>query len=434
MHKSSLSRLFAALMIAALITACKKEPDLIGLDLLPEGDYLGMSFTDTTTIIAYTLAEDSLPSDELSTSILGYMNDPVFGRTMASFYTEYRLPANNVSFGANAVADSVVLTLVYSGVYGDSLSQHTIKVYELSDTLGFDKTYYSNSEVAYNPIPIGQVTFVPNLKAADSVDGKYMPPHLRITLSQQYASKLMNASDSTLSSNAYFREVFKGLYIAPEPVTTTPSGALLYFDLLHDNSRINVYYRNSNDTTSIALPINSACARFNNYTHFGHEGASPLMLQQFAGDTAAGDQQVFLQSMAGTKVKLRFPYLKNIPEKANIAVNEAILVLTNDDAESALKPPSQLALRALSDTGTYKMMYDESIGTAYFGGRYVNNGEYRFRVSKYVQDMMRNPETRDNGLMLLISGSSLKGDRVVLSGPGGTASRMKLIIYYTLIE
>jgi hypothetical protein len=47
---------------------------------------------------------------------------------------------------------------------------------------------------------------------------------------------------------------------------------------------------------------------------------------------------------------------------------------------------------------------------------------------------MSNPDAKDNGLMLLIAGSSLSGNRVVLKGPANTTGRMKLVIYYTLIE
>ncbi|WP_236695620.1 DUF4270 domain-containing protein [Lentimicrobium saccharophilum] len=434
MHKLSFNRAILAIIFALSITSCNKEPDLIGIDLLPDSDYLNLSFTDTSTIIAYTVREDSLRTDELSANLLGYMNDPVFGNVLASIYTQFRLPTNNVTFGENPVADSIVLTLKYSGIYGDSLSQHTVRVFELADSINVDSSYYSHNTVPVIPQQIGEAVFVPNLVEADSVDGAFVAPHLRITLTQAFAEKIMTAGEETLSSNAYFLEVFKGLHITVDPFTTTATGSILSFDLVDDLSRITIHYHNDTDTTSIRLPINASCARFNNYEHFNYSGADPELLQQLAGDTTAGANRIFLQAMAGTKVKLRIPYLKNIPENARIAVNEALLIFTNDDPGSSLPPPTQLAIRALSSTGAYVVLPDENIGSAYFGGKYINNSEYRFRLTKYVQDRMRYPEAEDHGLMMVIAGSSLTANRAVIKGPASSNNRVKLVIYYTLVE
>ncbi|HCT69840.1 MAG TPA: hypothetical protein DF409_01020 [Bacteroidales bacterium] len=79
-------------------------------------------------------------------------------------------------------------------------------------------------------------------------------------------------------------------------------------------------------------------------------------------------------------------------------------------------------------------MPDENIGSAYFGGKYINNSEYRFRLTKYVQDRMRYPEAEDHGLMMVIAGSSLTANRAVIKGPASSNNRVKLVIYYTLVE
>jgi hypothetical protein len=141
-----------------------------------------------------------------------------------------------------------------------------------------------------------------------------------------------------------------------------------------------------------------------------------------------------MQAMAGSKVKLRIPYLGNISQNAQIAVNEAILVLTNNEPESVFAAPALLAIRALSDSSTYLILPDETIGSAYLGGSYINNKEYRFRITKYVQDRITYPDVEDNGLMLITSGGSLSANRLVLNGPDNPSDRMKLVIYYTLIE
>lgn len=426
------------LVAVLVIASCNKEPDLIGLDLLPEGDRLNMSFIDTSSIIAYSVREDSLITKNLSSNLLGYLNDPVFGPVKASFYTEYRLQATNNSFGENPVADSIVLTLVYDGVYGDSLTQHTVQVFELADTLinNAKHSYYAYSSEPVLPTPIGEATFIPNLKEADSVDGKYVKPHLRITLTQEFANRILNASEEALSANKFFKHVFKGLYIDAAPVSPGSPGSILYFNLLDEMSRISLYYHNDKGASSIKFLINSTCINYNNYNHYNYASAAPELLQQFAGIADPAHSQVFIQSMGGSKVKIEIPWLKNIPKNANIAVNEAVLIFTDSEPGGVFKAPKQLFIRALKDDGNYSFLPDESdgFGPQYLDGRYSNKHQYQFRVSKYVQDRMRYPDKPDNGLILVIPGGSLTANRLILNGPGHATDRMKLVIYYTLIE
>jgi len=424
--------LFAVLGIIAI--SCNKEPDLIGLDLLPPGERLNIDFTDTSTLVAYTLKEDSLRTDELSVNLLGSISDPVFGTTTASIYTQYRLSKNNVSFGENAVADSMVLTLTYTGAYGDSLASKTIRVYELADTLNFDTSYYSNHTIPTLPELIGEATFVPNLKKADSVNGNYMPPHMRVVLTQAFANKIITADTNTLINNKNFQEIFKGLFITSEPSTSPGTGSVLYLNLLDAVSRLKLYYHNDTDTTSIDFPIGSLSARFNHYNHNDYTGADPSLLQQFNGDTLPGNQRVFVQAMAGAKVKLRIPYLKALAANKRIAVNEAILIVSVEDTSGIYVVPGQLALKKITESGTLTSLPDEAEGSTFLDGRSRSGKEYRFRVTRYIQNRLLNPEEPDFGLMMFAFGSSLSSNRVTLSGPGATDRKMRLLIYYTLVD
>jgi len=417
-----------------IMSSCKKEPDLIGLDLLPPGERLNLGFIDTLSINAYTLREDSLRTDELSVNLLGSISDPVFGTTTASIYTQYILTKNNLTFGENAVADSMVLTLVYSGVYGDSLELKTIRVFEMADTIKADSAYYSTRTIPTLPEMIGEATFVPNLKEADSVGGFYYPPHLRIMLSQDFANKMITADTNDLANNENFRKAFKGLFITSANATTPGTGSILYLNLLDAVSRVKLYYHNSLDTTSITFAIGSTSARFNHYEHFDYNGADPMLLQQFNGDTAVGQQRLFVQAMGGAKIKLRIPYLKALAENKKIAINEALLIVKSDDTTGAYKMPPVLAIRKITETGEYEGLPDEIEGSYFVDGAVNGNTEYRFRITQYLQQRFKNPAEPDYGLMLVGSGSSIMSNRAVLKGPGNSTGAMKLLIYYTLVD
>ncbi len=424
--------LFAVLGIATI--SCQKEPDLIGLGLLTPGERLNIDFFDSSTLVAYTLREDSLRTDELSVNLLGSIADPVFGTTTASIYTQYRLSKNNVSFGTNAVADSMVLSFTYKGVYGDSLASKTIRVYEMADTLNFDSSYYSFQTIPTLPELIGEATFVPNFKKADSVNGDYMPPHMRIVLSQAFANKILTADTTTLKNNENFKKIFKGLFITSESATTQGTGSILYLNLLDAVSRLKLYYHNSTDTTSINFPIGSLSARFNHYDHNNYTGADPMLLQQFNGDTLPGSQRLFIQAMAGAKVKLRIPYLKALAANKRIAVNEAVLIVSVQDTSGTYDVPGQIALKKITESGTLTSLPDENEGLTFLDGKSRSGKEYHFRITRYVQDRLLNPDNPDYGLMLLGYGSSLSGNRVILNGPGTNEKRMRLLIYYTLVD
>lgn len=431
MLKNRLLIAFSAAVVLLVMFSCNKEPDFVGLDLLPGGDRLGMDITDTLDILAHTISEDKLRTDALSINLLGHINDTTFGQVSASIYTQYRLESSNFKFGAGAVADSMFLTLVYAGRYGDTLSPHHVKVYELDDKLTAEneKVYYSNDTCAIKSNPIGDITFVPDFRP-DTV--RKLPPLLRIPLTYEFMQKFITADESTLSTNNLFMEVFKGLFLEADPTAISGAGSMLYFNLLHAESKLQLYYHNDTDTAAkVNFIITNNAIKFNHYDH-DYTSATPLLKQQLQGDILAGEQKLYLQSMAGTKVNLRIPYIGSIPGKEKIVVNEALLVFTNAEPQSMFLPPPQLSLRLYSDSGEYVIFPEERYNALYFGGQYQKRGEYNFRITKYVQERMMHPEEPDYGMVLIVAGSALSSNRVVLYGPGSETSAVKLKIYYSM--
>lgn len=403
----------------------------MGLDLIPESDLLSHEFIDTTTIIAYSVMEDSLRTDIMTTNLLGSVSDPEFGVTTASIYTQFRLSSINVSFGTNPVADSIILTIPYKGIYGDTLATQNIRIHELDDTLSQHKLYYHVSTLPVQSQIIGQASFVPNTWLVDSVDGVKVLPHMRIALSHEFANKIINAESATLAENKVFTKVFKGLYLTSEDATTPGSGAIMYLDLNHSQSKITLYYHNSTDTLTEEFLINSNSVKFNHYNHFDYSGANPLLLDQFSGNPDSGEEKLFLQSMGGVKIKLEFPFLESLANK-KIAVHEAALILENDNPDEFYPMPSLIGIRTY-DTA-YHVLPDESEGSSYINGIAVTNSRYRIRITRYVQNRLLHPEEPDDPLFIIGAGSSLSSNRAVLKGTDAGPNRMRLLIYYTPVE
>src|SRR5947207_1624171 len=94
-----------------IILASCNDPDVIGLDVQPQSDLINLKFSDTTSVTAYTVREDSLRCDETTLQLLGSYMDSVFGRTDAAIYAQVTPPQAAVNLGDSLGLDSIVLTL-----------------------------------------------------------------------------------------------------------------------------------------------------------------------------------------------------------------------------------------------------------------------------------------------------------------------------------
>src|SRR5438128_2241993 len=81
-----------------LFSSCK-DPEELGLEVIPSSDQLALLSTDTLTLMTRTVKEDSLQTypvlnalgNSLTSQLLGNYRDPVFGKSDASFYTQVKL-------------------------------------------------------------------------------------------------------------------------------------------------------------------------------------------------------------------------------------------------------------------------------------------------------------------------------------------------------
>ncbi len=114
MKKNHLMLRFAGLTILASLFffSCEQEDRFVGSDVV-DGSAVNLNRV-LLDLTAYTVMPDTLRSDEYSLNpniSLGVYNDPTFGKTKTSFYSQLRLSLLNPEFGDNAEVDSVVLEL-----------------------------------------------------------------------------------------------------------------------------------------------------------------------------------------------------------------------------------------------------------------------------------------------------------------------------------
>jgi hypothetical protein len=429
------------LVSALLLTNCNDDKNSLGLDIQPPDDKLNVFSVDTATVIAYSQLVDSIKTDETSVSLLGSLVDPVFGKTTANFYTQLRLSQTAFDFGATPFPDSLVLALDYSKIYGDTNAAITVRIYELSEQINLDSSYFSNQTLVVNSILLGEKTFVPNLSDSLIVMNDTLPPHLRIRLSDLSSTlvdKLLFAPADSMASNASFLNYFYGLYVTAEPANS--GGAIIYFDLMSSLSEMSLYYHNgTDDSLQFDYLINSNCARFGHFTH-DYSIADPTFKSQVVdNDTLMGKNTCYVQALAGVRTHVRFPYIKNFYANGNIAVNEARFFLSCQETDPELDVATILIMVKRTEEGSYTILDDQLESAGYFGG-YYDKGKhgYWFRITSSIQELMRS-EDPDYGFDIYLSGGAVNAERVLLDGtnpqlPENAEDRMKLVVTYTTLN
>lgn len=422
--------------ISVLIISCTKEPDTIGLDVQPPSDRLGTEFTDTTQILAFSVLEDTITTNTLSQNVVGWLNDPFFGKTKASLVTQFNLPSRDVHFDGNPVVDSAVLVISYRGFYGDTTAGVNFKVYEVAENLSADVSYHQNQTIqtyqkALNYYPNQyQTTQVssPIYSATDTVN-----PAFRIRLNTNWARQkfIDKSGDPEIASNDNFKSYFKGLMITADDARGL--GHLAYLGINKSTtSGVYIYYH-TNDTVSqtFRLLVEDDCVRANLYDHANYYGANSQIRNQVVfKDSSLGMNQLYLHPGGGINTKIKFPTVREQFKNRRVVINRAELVITNlVPNQKGFYVPLRLTIAKNSSTGTYQFIPDDAIteGEDYFGGVFnQSTNEYRFRITRYIQQLI-NSTTDDYGLTLFISGRAVVGNRLIFAGnkPNILTSRAK---------
>jgi len=422
--------LFKGLLLFLLIIVWSCEnSDKIGLEITPPGERFTYHIDSSTDIKISTLRQDSLSSEKRDRSLLGAIADPVFGKSRAGIVSQLRLSSNDVDFGENVQLDSAVLLLKYKSAYGDTTQLQHIRVHELHENLYFDSVYYSNFDISSyysESSTVADFQYTPT-PGADS---------LLIRLDDELGEKILLADSSNLEDNTSFLEFFKGLYLQASPVEQ--GGAITYFDLSEGNSRMTLYYNNSEeDSLKYEVVINSNCTWINIFDHdyMGSEA------EPFINDSIVNYNRSYIQSMAGLRTHANFVFSDTLMKlsEEGLSINKAELrIPVAHEYVSDNKPvPATIQVFNALEDGTNDFIADIFLGEEYYGGYYDDaKDEYVFNVGKYVQDLMYPDEDfkiENTGLFIVAGDSRTSANQLVINNnPEG--EKISLVITYTVIH
>ncbi len=435
--KHLLLTLFVALIAFA---SCKKLPD-IGSSLQPNSSFIKVAFSGKHDIVAETEHIDSLSTKASSLSLVGDLNDPIFGNSNLSFYTQLGLTSNSIKWDEGATTDSIVLQMIYSGYYGDTLTPLTLKVYEVAESMSGDSmTYYSNTSFAHGE-ELANYTFLPRPRTRGNIDDDSLTTAVvRIPIDNALGEKFIS-NGSQFASNTAFMNYFNGLYVSCEPVSGT--GSICYFNLLNTKSYLRIYYHSDNDTTFYDFNVSDKYIRFNHFDHDYTTAQAPIVF-----DDTTNSQYLYVQSTAGVRSRLTFPNITQWAKdmNTNVLINEAKLIMTGangmingvDNDTLIFSQPAQLVVVKAKEDGSYSILPDQLVGTAYYNGMYdPKTDQVWFRISEYVQDLvLAGPDAENYGLFVYTYSGANNAKRWIFHGPDSqdTTSRVKLEIIYSQIN
>jgi len=416
------------LLAFAVIVSCKKHTNTLGLGALDPNALLASGGTDTFKLITYSVVEDTTPTDNQVFALLGAFNDPKFGTTNASFYSQFHL-ANTVSFQGETVnVDSVVLSLRYRGYYGN-LDPQTFEVYELTESLDVDSNYYKNTTKTTTGVNLVQAfseTQTPKPNDSVAVGGGKLPAQLRIHLDTVFGQDMMEDAitnnPSAFTSDDNFETYFKGLQVkVANPNPSSGQGAALYFNLNDKNSKITIYYHIVSDpdqtTYELALEVDGSCADFNHI-----ENTHIQSITNSIGSSSIDAQTKYYAQSANLRGVIEFPSVNNLSKKTVIH-NALLVVPIAHQTSSAFYPSTQLTIGYRTDEGDvigFKVVaYDDATKS------------YIVDVRNYLQDIVSG-SAENRGIYMFPTFFSSTTERIVFNGPNTTnKEKPKLIVKYT---
>jgi hypothetical protein len=412
-----------------LFFSCTKinEATELGGDLIPAVD--NVNTFDTTIDIsgAYFPFDDSSKHLITENMALGKTNDPVFGSTTADIYfnlssTLYGTYPYITAFPSHPDSlqiDSVVLSLSYSGSYGDTTvgTQLGVQVVEIEKNNGFnDTTLYRFDSPGFTttgPV-LGSKTFgfrgfkdTTYLEQKKGVITKAVNV-LRIPLNKSLGQRLA-AYDTTSSANGgykndtTFRKLFRGL--AVKTTTASGNGALAYVNLSDvANSRLFVYFRVKKNGVADTLSAT--------YTHATYSQANSIKRiaggDYLANFSQRSSQKLFVQSSPmGSYVGMAVPELAAFPNKViHRAELIAYKVTSNSVSDNFFAGPERLLLDHKGQNNSKDSAYlfendlqpglDGSLNFALFGGTLRSDNSYHFNITRYIQGIVTRKDRNDS--------------------------------------
>jgi hypothetical protein len=486
------NRKFLALTVAVLTglyfySACTKvDTTDIGNDLIPTVDNVNTFDTVLEVITDNFINPDSTRIGRTELHAIGLIaNDPEFGSTEAAAYFSITPPSYGsypfpvVKDSVTAI-DSVILSLPFNSLYGDSNAVEQFEVFEINPTT-FKDSLYRIDATPFNLVPgvLGSksvdftklndsVTYVNFTSTSATVrDTIRTINQLRIPLDVSLGNKFLNFDTANqYKSDSAYRTHFKGLAVKVNQAGSAMPNALAYFGLTGNSSATVTVFMKIQKNGQIDTVMQSF-----NFSSGANRNSANLVKrtpannwQTYLTNGNQNDDLVFITSTPGSVATVKIPGLSTL---SNRVIHRAELIMEKIPSlqDNFYTPPPLLFIDAINNTGdsTFTIRGDfifTGQGLLYDVGSLeglFRNEKYMFNLSRYVQTIvtkkLRNHTLRiyapyavrpffenpNGGVTPFLPGvefvinTPIAANRVVVGGGSHPTNKMRLRIIYSKI-
>jgi hypothetical protein len=487
MLKNSFFKTIPFLLFTVLFNSCDKEYNVIGADLIGDSSFdLAKS---ESAVVAYNQKIGPIQSDNLSVNALGTYYNPSFGATTANFVTQLNLTTVNPTIDpTTAKIKSVVLTIPYfydktniiktdattgaktyalDSIYGDVNAKMKLSVYrsgyfmrDLDPAEQFLKPqkYYNNQNSDFDQVKIGTSTGTPlnndpntaqNTEfffdpaeytvdvTTNGVTTKTLkPPAMRLNLDNQFFQEnILNAPAGSLSTNAVFKDYFRGLYFNVENSTSlnminfkAGNVTITYEETVDAKQVEKTIVLNMSGTAKEPIRTASLLTQSNDNAKYVN-ATNPVNINPVVGDDnlylKGGEGSMAILSLFGpdnfgpdgvSGAPNEVPDELDIIRTKKYLINEANLVFhVNTAAMGASPMPQRIYLYDFTNNQTI-IDYRESVSTSAKNSKYIYGGiltkttaangggyYYKFRITSHVRNLINDLSAKNVQLGVVVT-------------------------------
>lgn len=430
------------IVFVIVILSCTRNK--IEFGTTPENNYTNLIFVDTVGVSLSTILIDSFATSNATSFLLGKYADPRFGTITARDFFQMTIPVSTPTIPEHAVYDS--LTFIFHPndyYYGDTTVLQMFSVYELAETMTFsyNNSFYNTSNVPVKPTPLGIKTTRIRPVLDDSVEIR-----LNDTKGAELFAKLKNQAAEVLSEES-FLNYFHGISL-----TTGNDNAAIYgINGEASNMQMRVYYHTTSPQPEKRVINFSSLANSYSFNQIiPDRTGTPLISSGGNNLTEIPSSQTnnvsLLQPGTGVHLKMTFPSLHSILSSDKIVklIKAELYVRPANQTfdKNKYKLPSPLYLSKTDASNATTDVVADSTGTGILYANpitddlYGENNYYRFNITPYINELLTNTGTEDNGFYLVhnASASSMNVNRMVVNNSLHDKHSTRLHLYLMVVN
>ncbi|RLD26207.1 MAG: DUF4270 domain-containing protein [Bacteroidetes bacterium] len=399
--------------------ACDKDFSSLDSDVINPDNAANFSTGfDEYSVITYNKNTGPVQTNGLSSNLLGYYFDPVFGTSISNFVSQMSPTTFNPTFGENVVLDSVVLTIPYfsrlietdedgnttyelDSIFGDTpiklsiyKNNYFLRDFDPDSEFNDPQKYFSNGstfsegellyeDLSFSPSEEQIVLTVIDTSTNEPVVTNRLAPAIRVKLNNPndtfWQDLIFNKEgEPELSNINNFADYFRGLYFKVE--ATAVNGTLMMLDFTSTSTHLTLFFTSdivNSDSDSDTETIENEGTFVLNFTGNKVNIFNNNFITIPDGDSINGDEKLYLKGGEGSMAivnlfngddegnSIEFEQFKNDYKENNIQkklINEAYLEFYVEQTIVQGEEPDRVYLFDLNNNITLiDYVFDQSV-------------------------------------------------------------------------